>query len=248
MWRDIKKIIADVDKWELIYPRRCPICDEIIGKNKLICDICKDKLTVIKEPSCMKCGKPLHVDTEFCFDCSRRKHYYVRGCAMWLYDANMKASIRKFKFFGKKEYADYYAKGMMSLFKSMINDYQIEAVVPVPIHKKKYNIRGYNQASVLAKKLVDVSESSVLIIDDLLIRSINTLPQKELNDIERKKNLEKAFSIDKKSQDKYKNIKNVLLIDDIYTTGSTLDMCAKQLCEAGISKVYFLCISISYGN
>ena len=114
-------------------------------------------------------------------------------------------------------------------------------IVPVPMYRLKQKGLGYNQAETFAVALA--RECGLPVDAGLVRRKRNTTPQKELNDLERKKNLENAFGITKETWD----YKNVLGVDDIYTTGSTVDAVAKVLKEAGAEKIYFLCISIGEG-
>ena len=117
-----------------------------------------------------------------------------------------------------------------------------EVVIPIPLHPARRRKRGYNQAELLAKELGRLWKLPV--DTKYLKRMQKTLPQKQLNDRERRENMKTAFKITENDV-KYKS---VLLIDDIYTTGSTMDAAARILKENGVRKVYFLCISIGSGR
>lgn len=114
-------------------------------------------------------------------------------------------------------------------------------IVPIPLHRKKKRLRGYNQAEIVAKHLGEMM--GIPVDSRSVIRSRYTRPQKELNDKERKQNLKHAFSV----TGQWKNYKTVLVIDDIYTTGSTIDTVAEELKSRGVQKVCFLTISIGQG-
>lgn len=118
----------------------------------------------------------------------------------------------------------------------------IDAIIPVPLHRKRRRERGYNQAELFAKEIG--KRTGIPVETKLLYRCINTRPQKELNDQERKKNLKKAFTI----AQNIVQLRKVLLVDDIYTTGSTVDAAAECLKVSGIQEVYVLCISIGRGH
>lgn len=197
----------------------------------------------------MKCGKPLGVQAdEYCGDCERKEHIFIKNFAMWLYDDKMQSSIANFKYHGRREYARYYAQEINRRFGSRISALGIDAIVPVPLHIKKKKSRGYNQAQVLAKELGGLLGLRVC---PLVLRVKNTRPQKELDDLGRSRNLKDAFIYNEKWAGRQKDlpkIERVLLADDIYTTGSTLDACAKVLVENGISKVYGITISIGKGQ
>ena len=114
-------------------------------------------------------------------------------------------------------------------------------IVLILLYKKKQKKRGYNQAEVFAKALGE--KVGIPVCTDLLTREKNTIPQKELNETERKNNLKNAFKITKNIV----QLSYILLVDDIYTTGSTIDAAATVLREAGCKYIYFICVSIGRG-
>lgn len=227
----------------LIYPRCCPVCHKIVTpKGEMICKSCRKRLRPIQEPRCKKCGKPLaKEEQEYCYDCAKGKHCYEEGIALYVYDDVMQKSIAYFKFRNRREYAKAYAEEVERYLGWKLLCWEADCLIPVPIHKQKLIQRGFNQAEVLAKA---ISRLIGIVVDaELLARVQKTLPQKELNDEERRKNLINAFQIQKKGV-KYKR---VILVDDIYTTGSTIDACARVLKASGIQKVYFLSLCIGTG-
>lgn len=233
---------------DLIYPGRCPFCTEIvIPKGERVCSSCKQKLPYISEPRCMKCSKPVDSDEkEYCSDCSRKAYHYNRGYAVWLYNEIMKRSIADFKYRGRKDYAVFYVNEIIRLYGDKIKSISPDVIVPVPIHRSKYIERGYNQAQILA--LLIGKELNIPVLSGLLLRNKKTLPQKKLNDIERLKNLSEAFCYNVKIAGKYKRqIKKVLLVDDIYTTGSTIEACTNVLKSNGVTEVYFIVLCIGLG-
>ena len=153
----------------------------------------------------------------------------------------MKLSMYRFKYSNKREYADYYAEVAALQYGTWIRRRGIEVIIPVPMFSGKKRNRGYNQAEVFAKAL---GRELMLPVDKHLVRRIkNTAPQKALNDRQRKDNLKKAFQVEVNIV-KYRRI---LLVDDIYTTGATMDAIAEVLKEAGVTEVYALSICIGEG-
>lgn len=226
----------------LLFPRRCPICDEIAPVGEEICPECRKKVKYTGNQTCMRCGKPVESKrVEYCYDCSKKQHNFQQGKSIFVYAGGMKESMYRFKYQNKREYADFYAAEAVRLYGKWLQERQIDVIVPIPMYAAKKRLRGYNQAEVFAEALG--RESGVPVRKNLAERTRNTIPQKKLNDIDRKKNLKGAFKI---SQDIVK-YKKVLLVDDIYTTGSTIDAVASELKAAGIDKIYFLCISIGQG-
>ena len=226
----------------IFFPRRCPICDETIPYGEKICKICADKVIYVKEPSCKKCGKQLENERqEYCGDCSRKRHHYEQGKAIFSYQNDMKLSMYRFKYSGRREYADFFAEEVTKRYGRWIVQRGIEVIVPVPMYMSKKRKRGYNQAEIFALALG--RECAIPIERKLVQRIRNTMPQKSLNDIQRKDNLKGAFQV-RTNIVKYSKI---LLVDDIYTTGATIDAIAELLKKSGAKEVYFLSICVGEG-
>lgn len=231
---------------ELLYPRHCPGCDEILYQKDWstgFCEICNEQMIRIKEPTCLKCGKPVKKEQyEYCYDCKRKEHSFLQNQSVYLYRGPMKKAMYRLKYSNRRCYAATFAKDAYERYGSWIKEKGIQAIVPIPMYKSKEKTRGYNQATVLAKELGKLTKLPVC--EHLVVRVRNSTPQKELNDKERKNNLKNAFKI-RKSDVK---LKKILLIDDIYTTGSTMDAVSRTLTEGGIEKVYCLSICIGEGR
>lgn len=233
---------------DLVYPRRCPICGDIADpRGNLACPPCKKRLKYVEEPKCKKCGKHVEFnEQEYCFDCVKKDHQYTYGISLWEYDSTMRKSISDFKYKSRREYADFYIEEIIKYYKEEIMIMSPDVLVPIPIHKSKLLDRGYNQAEVLCQGLS--SKLGIPTIPNLLMRDKKTLPQKQLNDKERVKNLQQAFSFNEKARFKTNmSINKVLLVDDIYTTGSTIEACSRILIKNGISEVYFVSICVGKG-
>lgn len=231
----------------LIYPRRCPVCDGILPVGERgICGSCRQQLEYVQEPRCKRCGKPLQVqEDEFCMDCKGRESSFEYGYAVWVYNSVMQASVSRFKYHGRREYAECYAWELFRRYGAWIQEMGAKALVPVPIHRSRYRQRGYNQAEMVACRLAELT--GIPVYGKLLIRRRDTLPQKELTEKERRKNLKDAFCVNNCTEELNQIAECVILIDDIYTTGATLDVCSKVLKEAGVQKIYFLCVCIGKG-
>ena len=231
---------------DLIYPRRCPICQQIVlPKGALVCGECYAELKLVEEPRCMKCGKPIgQEEREYCYDCQKRQFHYEYGYGMWIYDKKMQHSIAAFKYKNKREYCDFYVSELVRHYKEKILRMEVDVLVPVPIHTKKLRKRGYNQAALLAEGVG--KQLGIPVESELLLRTKNTLPQKALDDRERFRNLLEAFQINNQLNFDYMD-KKVLLIDDIYTTGSTNEVCTNVLLGAGVERVYYISLCIGKG-
>lgn len=227
---------------KLLWPEICPFCGKVSAKG--ICPACLEKINtlLIVQPVCMKCGKPVRKEEqEFCRDCTSVYHYFTRGRAVWLHKPPVSHSVYRFKYHNQREFAKYYALEMFGRYHSIIHTWKPECIIPIPLHRKRKRKRGYNQSMLIAKELSKLTK--IPVFEAGLRRKRYTVPQKTLDYKTRRKNLEGAFSVD----NRIKGIHNVLLIDDIYTTGNTIDEAARKLKEAGVENVYFLTVSIGQG-
>lgn len=226
----------------LVYPRHCPVCDDIVPiGDDLVCNECKSKIKYIQTPRCRKCGKQLHDENViFCNDCEKRRHSYHYGYALYDYQS-MRKSIYRFKYNGRSEYAKYYARDFYEHMHEEISRMEADALIPVPLHKSRQAKRGFNQAEVLAKELSELT--GIPCYNNIIKRMKNTVPQKDLDDRERQNNLKKAFLI---HSDVVK-LNKTIVVDDIYTTGSTVDAVARELRQHGVGNVYYLALCIGEG-
>lgn len=241
----IRRKIKEADRalLDLLYPPRCPFCDRIAGDaGETVCPLCRKIVSEVREPVCKRCGKPLADERrEFCFDCARKHHDFIEGKAMWVYEGRVRESLYRFKYQNKREYARTYAKEIARRYGAWMKRRKVQALIPVPLHRKRRRERGYNQAELLADELEGLT--GIPARRELLVRVQDTRPQKQLGGTERKNNLKKAF----KTTKSIVQLRCVLIIDDIYTTGSTADAAASALKEAGVPEIYVCCVSIGRG-
>ncbi len=222
---------------QLLFPRRCPVCDDIVvpagGK---ICPACLGKLKPVSAPWCMKCGKKLSKQGEYCSDCRRKGHDFARGRGLYEY-GSAAISIYRFKYGNRQEYGDFFGEQMAEYLGDFVRSIRPDALIPVPLHKKRLAARGYNQARLLAEAMG--KRLGIPVRSDVLVRVKNTRPLKSENPEERQNNLKKAFNIGRNDV----KLKRVVLVDDIYTTGSTVDEAARTLKAAGAEEVYFVALA-----
>lgn len=233
-------IVAGKRALRLLYPNTCPFCGKVTAGQ--ICNACVAKIQFIEEPRCMKCGKPIRNEAEeYCYDCSHRHHEYDRGYSLWIHKNEVQASIYRFKYHNRRIYSEFYAKILAEQYESAIRRWKVSLIIPIPLYRKRRRQRGYNQSGLVAKKLGQLL--NIPVDEKSLVRIRNTDPQKKMNVRGRKTNLRHAFKVKKT----FRPVPSVLIVDDIYTTGSTIDCAARELKKAGVQKVYFLTISIGQG-
>lgn len=232
----------------LLYPRRCPVCGDIVSPPKnMIHPSCISRLSPVKPPSCKKCGKEVISDRiEYCYDCSRHPHTFDQGLALLNYNEAARHSMAAIKYKNRREYLDFYAGAIDCRFRKTVLRMGASALIPVPIHPSRRRKRGYNQAEELADRLSVLWQ--IPVDTGLLIRKKKTAPQRELNPEERLKNLREAFAVDAEYARASGIPSTVILVDDIYTTGSTMEACTRALKQAGVKRVYFVTVCIGAGR
>ncbi len=237
--------IRYIDKFtDMLFPRRCPVCgDVVIPRGEYICPECIGELHFISEPVCKVCGREiLSEDEELCSNCKRHKFSFEYGYALMSYNDVAAQSIARIKYSGAKEYLDYYGKTAAEIYGDRIRAMGVDAIVPIPVHKSRLKKRGYNQAAVLAHVMGDAI--GIPVYEDALHRNKKTTALKELNAAERLKNLTSAFY----AGDIPSDMNSVLLVDDIFTTGATLEATTRCLKRAGVDKVYCFALAIKADN
>ncbi len=205
----------------------------------------------ITEPYCKICGKLLHDNNRWgliCASCLHTKHYYNKSLSVFIYNKIIAKSIFDFKFYRKTFLSKIFARFLLIKFNEInknnidikLNNNNIDYIIPVPMHIKKLRQRGFNQSLLMVKdfsKLVNIPY-----IQDLLIKQKNTIQQAKLSFRMRKINLKYGFKLN----EKYRNEiikKNILIIDDVFTTGSTVDECARILKKNKVNKVFVLTLA-----
>lgn len=228
---------------QAVYPRRCPVCHDIVQpKGALICSGCAGKVSLVREPRCRKCGKPLeNKEQEYCADCHSRPHFFEEAAGIFPYNRLMRESLMKCKYKGRREYLDYYGQMMVCGGGKYLARWRPQAIVPIPLHKTQMRLRGFNQSLCLAQALG--GHFKIPVYPRMLEKTRKTRIQKSLGVQQRRSNLKGAFS----TGPQFQPLKKILLVDDVYTTGGTVDEAARCLKEAGAGQVWVLVLCIGEG-
>ncbi len=230
MFRGLFKGIKD-----LIYPNRCPACKSRISGNEkghLICGRCREAIEKNLPPFCASCGRHLDnmdVAKNICHGCLDTKFHFDRAFSPCIYKGTVKKLIHEFKYNGK----DYLGEPLAGLMNEFIRDYRLpieymDFIVPIPLYKSRLREREFNQARVLSEQVA--GEFGKRVLADILVRIRRTRSQTELSPEKRRLNVEGSFGIKDAAALKGANI---LLVDDVLTTGATLDEASRVLKQNG---------------
>ena len=216
-------------------------CGILVQEPGSLCPACWKNITFLKAPSCFACGYPFEFDIgsqALCLTCSTKRPPYHRARAAMVYDDYSSHPILSFKHGDRTENSKAFARWLLHSGKDLIQD--ADYIIPVPLHWKRLFSRRYNQAAMIAVEMGRISGKPVL--TQSLIRHKITPSQGQKSRAERIKNVKNAFAISPKSIQMIHE-KNILLIDDVMTTGATISACAKTLLSAGVKKVDVLTLA-----
>jgi competence protein ComFC len=219
----------------LLYPPHCALCGADLNYGEYLCPGCRGQALRIKPPFCQTCSQPFdgEITAEFsCANCSHRRVHFDCAAVRYRSRGIVRELLHRFKYQN-----EFYLRHPLSewlqenLDDSRLRYPPIDALVPVPLHAVRQREREFNQAEALATML---ASKSSLRVQNCLVRIVNTTSQTRLDRTERMENLHNAFRL-RKNQQVYSM--HLVLVDDVFTTGSTVDECARVLKKAGAASV-----------
>ncbi len=227
---------------DLLFPARprCAVCGQTLAAKgqALICPNCLRQITWISPFTCQRCGVPLPAPGYLCLDCAMVRHYFDRASAVGVYGGVMQETIYRFKYSRRPELAAPLGKLMADkIIGAGMPDYDL--LLPVPLYPGKEAERGFNQAGLLAREVG--RHLGLPVNTKALARVRDTLSQSRMNREQRRVNVRGAFAV---PDPEVVGGKRVLLIDDVYTTGSTVDECARMLRAAGAVGIDVLSLAV----
>jgi ComF family protein len=227
---------------DVILPPLCHICHAFIPKSGTlhICTTCYERLPLVSSPLCSLCGIPFAGTggDHRCGACTLHPPHFDAARAHFLYEGSLRELIHAFKY--NRNIHLRYPLALLAFegIRGTPADYNPNLIVPVPLHRSRLRQRGFNQAVLLGRVLSH--RLALPMMPDALARTRATEPQIELSAAERRVNVRGAFSVKRPVSISGKSI---LLLDDVMTTGSTMDECAKELKKAGATAVIALTIA-----
>jgi len=214
-----------------------------------LCPICSSGFLPVESPKCSRCGmmfKSRQGEDHLCGECLDSPKRFQMARSAGIYKDTMMAVIHCFKYKGKTQLSRPLGTLLFAAFVSFWDKMNIDLIVPVPLHSKKLRMRGFNPSFLLVKdwvgiaKFLNVRLPDIPVDIDVLTRRRWTEPQTGLRRKERLANIKNAFNINNDSKIAGKRI---LLVDDVYTTGATVNECSKVLLKGGAGRVDVLTLA-----
>lgn len=232
-------LIRECGRWllNLVFPKECICCERALSPESrtYLCPDCARRLVWIKNPVCQVCGKPfpgLFPAPETCVSCRDDPPDFDRARSAWLLRESGQKWIHAFKYRQSLYLAPAAADWLKEAGDRFLRWADYDGILAVPLHHRKARERGYNQSGLLAAGLS--RRTKIPVIKRALIRTRYTRTQTFLNREERRRNVKGAFKL--RNQKKVEG-KRLLILDDVFTTGATLNECARVLKRAGARRV-----------
>lgn len=226
---------------DLLFPPRCAACRLPVQESGGLCGECWQQMHFLSDPMCACCGHPFDytvAEGALCGACMIRRPSYTRARAVFSYDEKSRPLVLRLKYQDQTHLASSYGHWLARVGAPLLA--QAEAIVPVPLHRRRLFLRRYNQAALLAYAL---SRHCVLPVwPQALRRKRHTTPQAGLTRTRRQANVRGAFTVSAAQKPKLAG-KRVLLIDDVMTTGATVEAAAKALLRGGAARVDVLTLA-----
>lgn len=229
---------------DALFPPRCGGCGEF--SHSVFCARCAPQLRAIVEPCCANCGlmfDPLSLGDEVCARCREHPPAFERARACWTFEGPVRRAIHRFKYQRRFALAPRLAQPMLhtSAAHALLFEWQPHCLVPVALHVSRARARGFNQSALLARELGLRCDVPAI---ELLKRTRRTPPQVGLDLKTRRRNVREAFIVDEALwQNANLTGARILLIDDVFTTGATINECARVLIKAGAGGVAALTVA-----
>lgn len=233
-WRNLLINSLDV-LLDAVFPASCINCSEPTNTPGSLCSNCWPDMTFLSNPCCYTCGYPFEFENgqgSQCGVCLQSPPVYSQARSVLKYDKHSRGMILGFKHADKTDRCPAFARWMFRAAPDLIMNTDI--ICPVPLHPFRLIRRRFNQSALMATELAKLSNQNVK--PDLLTRTRHTQPQGTLSATRRHKNVRGAFQVAPKYISSIKNAR-ILIVDDVFTTGATVNACSRSLLSAGAARV-----------
>ncbi len=222
---------------DVLYPRVCPGCGREAGETgRYVCWDCLSRMPFVSHPFCSRCGQPVAGKVDRAYECSlchADPPAFARARVAARFEDPTRGMLHDLKYGGATWLAPDLAEWLAVAVRAFFADCRIDALTAVPLYPGRYRMRGYNQADLLARHAGRLL--GIPVLPDIVARAKDTRSQTGLTASERKSNVHRAFTVPR--PDRVSGLA-ILCIDDVMTTGATLNACASVLKRAGASCVY----------
>ena len=229
-----------LELFNLFYPEfpKCSVCSKEFEADKVdLCSNCIAKINFVYENYCIKCGKVVAENEEFCVDCQQYDRFFDQARAVGIYDEGLKEYIKLFKYQNQRHLAESLAQLMVIYINRFYQVKEFDLITYIPVHSNRLEERGFNQAYLLAK---EISLYFKIELKTLLSRLESTIKQSKLSKRDRINNLKDKFKV---VSPKEVSNKNILIVDDIYTTGATVNQASKILLNNEANNIKIITIA-----
>jgi len=228
--------------FQFFLPPQCPCCEKFLEEGRQgFCSRCLSEIQWIEPPFCSICGIPFiskEVENHPCGACMTHRKYFTMARALGAYEGSLQEAIHHWKYEGKTNLTPFFAEWMAEGVKRYWDPDSLDLLIPVPLHIQRLRERGFNQALLLVKELS--CRTGIPYRKTILQKKKPTVPQVNLSGAEREKGLRGVFHVTGKEEWVGKSI---LLVDDVYTTGATVNECSKVLWRGGSKRVDVLTLA-----
>ena len=228
--------------FQFFLPPQCPCCGEFLEEGQQgFCSNCLSEIRWIEPPFCSVCGIPFisgEVESHPCGACVIHRKYFTMARALGAFDGSLQTAIHRWKYEGKTYLTPFFAEWMAEGVNRYWEPNSLGLLIPVPLHPQRLRERGFNQALLLAKELS--RRTGIPSSHAILKKKKPTIPQVNLSGVEREKGLRGIFHVIEKGE---LSGMSVLLVDDVYTTGATVNECSKVLLRGGAESVNVLTLA-----
>ncbi len=237
---------------DMVFPHLCLCCGEVLGGDGAVCPACWSGLSFISRPFCDACGLPFESEASagmegdgrlLCLACLKAEPSFEKARSALRYEGACRRIVHRLKY-GDATHA---ARHLGAFMARAAADLPLAGalVVPVPLHRWRMVMRMYNQAALLGAEMAQ--KTGLDFVPDLLLRNRHTRTQVGLSRKERRRNLRGAFSVHPRHAGRLCG-RTVVLVDDVMTTGTTLEACARVLLSAGAARVFVVTLARACGD